>query len=61
MHDDLEALLRERDKAMAQWAARKPGIDIYEDREIEVLSQVAISVDRQIAAVEDALSARRAA
>jgi hypothetical protein len=57
----IETLLRERDKAMAQWAARKPGIDIYEDREIEVLSQVAISVDRQIAAVEDALSARRAA
>jgi hypothetical protein len=57
----IEALLRERDNAMARWAASKPDADIYEDREVEVLSQVAISIDRQIAAVEDALSARRAA
>jgi hypothetical protein len=41
--------------------ASKPDADIYEDREVEVLSQVAISIDEQIAAIEDAVRARRAA
>ncbi len=57
----IEALLRARDRTMAQWAQQHPGIDIYEDRELEVTSQVAIDIGEQISAIEQALAARSAA
>lgn len=57
----IEALLVERDKTMARWGAMKPGIDVYEDRELEVTSQLSISVDRQIEAVNAALAGKNAA
>ena len=41
---------------MKSWAAMKPGIDVYEDRDLEVTSMMDISIDRQIAAVEKALA-----
>ncbi|NNJ77319.1 MAG: hypothetical protein HKP56_19420, partial [Anderseniella sp.] len=52
----IEKLLIERDKTMKSWAAMKPGIDVYEDRDLEVTSIMDISIDRQIAAVEKALA-----
>jgi hypothetical protein len=51
----IEALLLARDAALAAWARRHPGRDVFEDRELEIMSQAAISVEQQIAAVEAAL------
>lgn len=51
----VEALVRARDAALADWARRHPGRDVFEDRELEIASQIAISVDAQIAAVAAAL------
>jgi hypothetical protein len=51
----IEALVRARDAALADWARRHPGRDVFEDRELEITSHVAISVEEQIAAVEAAL------
>jgi hypothetical protein len=55
----IEKLLIERDKTVKQWAAMKPGIDVYEDRDLEVTSVMDIDIDRQLEAVEKALSAIR--
>ena len=51
----IKALLEERDKTMRQWAASRPGVDIYEDRELEVTSMIKIDVDAQVALVHAAL------
>lgn len=51
----IEALILERDEAVAAWAARHPGVDVFEDRALEIASRVTISVEAQIAAVEAAL------
>ena len=47
----MEALLRSRDAAIADWQARHPGRDVFEDRALDITSQRSISVDAQIAAV----------
>lgn len=49
-------LLRRRDEAVAAWAASHPDTDVYEDRHLEVTSQVAISVKDQIGEIEAALA-----
>ncbi|MCC6880469.1 MAG: hypothetical protein IT511_11800 [Rhodocyclaceae bacterium] len=51
----IEVLLFERDAALADWARGHPGQDVFEDRELEITSQAAVSVEEQIAAVEAAL------
>lgn len=51
----IEALILARDGKVAAWAARHPGADVFEDRELEIASRTAISVEQQIAAVEAAL------
>ena len=51
----IEALLLARDKAMKNWAALHPGIDVYEDRDLEVTSFLKIRVSDQVALVEQAL------
>jgi hypothetical protein len=53
---EIAELLRKRDRAVADWAARHPGEDVYEDRRLEVTSQLKISIDDQIRAVEQALA-----
>jgi len=55
----IEALLIERDKTLKNWAALHMGVDIYEDRELEVTSFLAINTQDQISAIADALSARQ--
>ncbi len=47
----VEWLLRERDLAVAKWQAANPGLDVYEDRNLDVTSQLAINVESQIKAV----------
>lgn len=53
---EIVELLRKRDRAVTDWAARHPGEDVYEDRRLEVTSQIKISIDDQIRAVEQALA-----
>jgi hypothetical protein len=50
-------LLGERDRAVADWERQHPGGDTYEDRGLEVTSELPVSIDDQIAAVEAALKA----
>lgn len=51
----IEALIVARDETLAAWARSHPGRDVFEDRELEIVSHAAISVESQIAAVEAAL------
>lgn len=41
-------LLEQRDRAILDWSRRNPGIDVYEDRRLEILSHAGISVERQL-------------
>ena len=54
----IEWLLQARDAAVAAWAKRHPGRDVFEDRTLEITSELPLSIDEQIAAL-DALLARR--
>jgi len=56
----IEALLRERDRKIADWAVSHPDTDVFEDRDLEITSALRIDVDHQVTAVERAL-ARKAA
>lgn len=55
----IEALLVERDKTMRNWLARKPGIDVYEDRDLEITSIMDIDIERQVRQVNKALEETR--
>ncbi len=44
----MAALLKQRDSAIAAWAASHPGGDVFEDRELDITSQLPISVGDQI-------------
>lgn len=57
----IEALLLARDAEAARQGADDLSRDFYEDRDLEVLSETAISVDAQIAAIQAELRRRRAA
>ncbi len=48
-------LIRERDRVVADWREAHPDRDVFEDRDLEVTSEIPISVDDQIAAVGQAL------
>ena len=48
-------LVRKRDVVVADWHRKYPDRDVYEDRDLEITSQTAISVDKQIAGVRTAL------
>lgn len=48
-------LLEQRDAAVARWCDAHRDIDVFEDRSLEVISETAISVDKQIAAIRSAL------
>ena len=48
-------LLTHRDAVVDAWARDHPGVDVYEDRDLEVSGWLTISVDEQLAAVRAAL------
>ncbi len=52
-------LVDARDRAVAEWHTRHPGIDAFEDRDLGITSQCEISIDDQIAAVEAALASSK--
>ena len=55
----IESLLRRRDAVMADWVSRHPGTDAFEDRGLEVMSEIPIDVDQHIARIRKALRAPR--
>ncbi len=52
-------LLTARDRAVQDWAERRPGTDVFEDRKLEVTSYLDVSVEDQVRAVTKVLLARR--
>lgn len=56
----IAALLRQRDVAIAEWQARHPDRDIFEDRELEITSHLAIDIDEQAARIDEEIARRGA-
>ena len=52
----IEALVRHRDAVVHAWANTHPGIDVFEDRDLDVTGHIAIHVAQQIDAVRTALA-----
>ncbi len=50
----IEALLFARDQKIDDWRRTHPGVDVYEDRNLEITSIIDINIERQIAAVNAA-------
>lgn len=44
----IEWLLRERDTTVERWRSMHPGIDVFEDRRLEITSSIDISLERHI-------------
>jgi len=47
----IEFLLHERDRTITAWKGAAPGMNVFEDRRLDVTSSLDISIDTQIAAV----------
>ena len=56
----IETLIRARDDAIADWRQRHPGDDVFEDRDLDILSRLEVSVEKQTQAVLSELEARAA-
>ena len=54
----IEALLKKRDEIVWAWAEEYPGEDVFEDRELDITSQMEISVEDALWLVELALAGR---
>jgi len=52
----IAALLRHRDAVVEAWSRDHPGVDVYEDRDLEITGWLDVSVDDQLAAVRAALA-----
>lgn len=44
----IEALIRQRDQVVADWSDAHPGVDVYEDRQLEITGYTTINVEQQI-------------
>ena len=53
----IDWLLERRDESVSSWEAANPDVDVYEDRNLEVTSDLEISVETQIREVRQALKA----
>jgi hypothetical protein len=51
----IAALVCQRDAVVARWSEEHPGVDVFEDRELEITGEFSISVEKQIAKVCDVL------
>jgi hypothetical protein len=51
----IEVLLHQRDAAIQDWQRRYPDGDVFEDRRLEITSELLIDIDEQIARVDAAL------
>lgn len=54
----IEALLKQRDEIVWAWAAAHPGKDVFEDRELDITSQIVISVEDTLREVEREIASR---
>ncbi|OED37503.1 hypothetical protein AB833_23450 [Chromatiales bacterium (ex Bugula neritina AB1)] len=54
----IEWLLRLRDQTISDWALAHPDKDVYEDRELEITSEITVDVDQQIQRIETELAKR---
>jgi hypothetical protein len=52
----IEVLLRQRDERVRAWQRQHPEVDAYEDRRLEVTSQLAIDLDAQVRLIENRLA-----
>ncbi|GMQ96064.1 MAG: hypothetical protein BMS9Abin14_562 [Gammaproteobacteria bacterium] len=52
----ITALLEHRDAVVEAWVRDHPGVDVYEDRELDITGWLPVSVDDQLAAVRAALA-----
>ena len=52
------ALVHERDVVVARWQEHNSEADVFEDRRLDIPSQVEISVDEQIRAIDAAMDGR---
>ncbi len=52
---DIEELLLQRDAKVQKWQAQHPGINVYEDRNLEITSIIDVSVENKIKSIEAAL------
>jgi len=51
------SLIRQRDEAMRQWIQANPDVDAFEDRALEVTSELVVSIEQQNARARRALDA----
>ena len=51
----IRALVTTRDRVVADWEANHPGASVFEDRDLEVTSEMEIDIDAQRTAIEAAL------
>ena len=54
----IEELIVKRDVSVEDWSKKYPDKDVYEDRDLEVTSEVLVNVDRQIDAINAELKSR---
>ena len=52
----IEALLKRRDEIVWAWAEAHPGADVFEDRALDITSQMPLSVEETLVQVERALA-----
>jgi hypothetical protein len=55
----IEALLKKRDEVVWAWAAAHPGADVLEDRELDITSQMDISVEELLSRIEREINTRQ--
>lgn len=55
----IETLLKQRDESVWNRASTHPGEDIFEDRTLDITSQIDISVEDTLASIEQALFAKQ--
>lgn len=51
----IEALLRQRDATIRVWAEAHPGEDVFEDRKLDITSQLPVSVEDTLDKIEQAI------
>ena len=54
----IASLLRRRDEAVAAWTPKDSDTTVYEDRALEITSELKVSIDDQVRAVTEALKAK---
>lgn len=54
----IELLIIQRDEKIAKWREKKPDVDVFEDRALEVTSSLDIRVEDQIRAIKEVIQGR---